>query len=75
MQYVLILSPKKIILGGGVMNQKQLFPTIYKYLKEFIADYVHLPELSDYIVSPGLGDYAGITASLMLAKQALQEKH
>lgn len=75
MQYVLILSPKKIILGGGVMNQKQLFPTIYKYLKEFVADYVHLPELSDYVVSPGLGDYAGITGSLMLAKQALQENH
>ena len=73
MQYVLILSPKKIILGGGVMNQKQLFPSIYKYLKEFVADYVFLPELSDYIVSPGLGDHAGITGSLMLAKQALQE--
>jgi fructokinase len=75
MHYILILSPKKIILGGGVMNQKQLFPTIYKYLKEFVADYVQLPELSDYIVSPGLGDAAGITGSLMLAKQALQENH
>jgi len=39
------------------MNQKQLFPTIYKYLKEFVADYIHLPELSDYIMRPGLGDY------------------
>ena len=29
MQYILILSPKKIILGGGVMNQKQVFPSIY----------------------------------------------
>ncbi|MFS0774868.1 ROK family protein [Neobacillus sp. 3P2-tot-E-2] len=72
MQFVLILSPKKIILGGGVMNQKQLFPSIYKYLKEFVADYVYLPELADYIVSPGLGDHSGITGSLMLAKQALQ---
>ncbi len=73
MQYVLILSPKKIILGGGIMHQKQLFPSIYKHLKEFIADYVVLPELSDYIVSPGLGDDAGITGSLILAQQALQE--
>ncbi|MEH7248040.1 ROK family protein [Neobacillus niacini] len=73
MQYVLILSPKKIILGGGIMHQKQLFPSIYKHLKEFIADYVILPELSDYIVSPGLGDDAGITGSLMLAQHALQE--
>jgi fructokinase len=75
MQYVLILSPKKIILGGGVMHQKQIYPSIYKYLKEFVADYVDLPELADYIVSPGLGDQAGITGSLMLAKQALQERN
>ncbi|TDL73726.1 ROK family protein [Rhodococcus qingshengii] len=75
MQYVLILSPKKIILGGGVMHQTQLFPAIHKYLKEFVADYVSLPELSHYIVSPGLGDHAGITGSLMLAKRALQENN
>lgn len=74
MQYVLILSPKKIILGGGVMNQKQIFASINKYLEEFINRYVTLPELTDYIVSPGLGDRAGIIGSLLLANQALQEK-
>lgn len=26
--YILILSPKKIILGGGVIKQKQLLPLI-----------------------------------------------
>jgi fructokinase len=74
MQYVLILSPKKIILGGGVMNQKQVFASINKYLEEFINGYVTLPELTDYIVSPGLGDRAGIIGSLLLANQALQER-
>jgi fructokinase len=72
MQYILILSPKKIILGGGVMNQKHVFTSIYKYLPELIQSYVSLPELSDYIVSPGLGDAAGITGALMLAQQALE---
>jgi fructokinase len=75
MQYILILSPKKIILGGGVMNQKQVFPYIYKYLQEFVNKYVSLPDLSDYIVSPGLGDQAGITGSLLLAHQAIQEEN
>jgi fructokinase len=75
MQYVLILSPKKIILGGGVMNQKQVFSSVYKYLKEFVNEYVALPELTEYIVGPGLGDNAGITGSLMLAHQAFQEKY
>ncbi len=73
MQYILILSPKKIILGGGVMHQSQVFSSIYKHLKELVADYVSLPELRDYIVSPGLGDAAGITGSLILAHQALEE--
>jgi fructokinase len=73
MQYVLILSPKKIILGGGVMNQKQVFISVYKYLKDFVNEYVALPDLTEYIVGPGLGDNAGITGSLMLAHQAFQE--
>ncbi|KAF0819674.1 MULTISPECIES: ROK family protein [unclassified Cytobacillus] len=75
MQYILILSPKKIILGGGVMNQSQVFSSIYKYLPELLKEYVSLPELSDYIVSPGLGDRAGITGSLLLAKRALIEQN
>jgi fructokinase len=72
MQYILILSPKKIILGGGVMNQEQVFPFIYKHLTQLVNEYVPLPELSSYIVRPGLGDNAGITGSLLLAHQSLQ---
>jgi fructokinase len=72
MQYILILSPKKIILGGGVMKQEQVFPSIYKHLKELVNEYVTLPELSEYIVGPGLGNDAGITGSLILAHQALE---
>lgn len=75
MQYIFILSPKKIILGGGVMKQKQVFTFINRYLKEFINGYAALPELTDYIVSPGLGDNAGITGSLLLAHQALQAEN
>ncbi|WP_316569129.1 ROK family protein [Neobacillus sp. YIM B06451] len=72
--YILTLSPKKIILGGGVMKQKAVFASIYKYLPELMQGYVAMPELSDYIVSPGLGDNAGITGALILAKQALEGK-
>lgn len=75
MQYILILSPKKIILGGGVMNQKQIFPIIYKHLETLINGYVSLPKFSEYIVSPDLGDKAGITGAFLLAKQAFQEEN
>lgn len=72
MQYILILSPQKIILGGGVMNQKQVFTSIYKYLPELINEYVSLPTITEYIVSPGLKNDAGIIGSLLLAHQILQ---
>lgn len=73
MQYILILSPKKIILGGGVMNQKEVFSAIYTYLPQMVNQYIPLPELSKYIVSPGLGADAGITGALLLARQAIHE--
>ena len=38
--YILILSPEKIIMGGGVMKQKQLFPLIHKNVKEMLNGYV-----------------------------------
>jgi fructokinase len=72
MQYILILSPKKIILGGRVMNQQQIFSNVYKYLHNFLNDYVSLLKLTDYIVSPELGDRSRITGALLLAKAALK---
>ena len=77
MQYILILSPKKIILGGGVMNQEQVLEYINTYLKEFLNGYLEFPQVStemgSYIVRPGLGDNAGITGGLLLAKRVYEE--
>ena len=56
------------------MNQKTVFSSIFKYLPELVNQYVVLPDLSDYIVSPGLRNDAGITGALLLAQQALQEE-
>lgn len=76
--YILILSPKKIILGGGVSKQQSIFKMIGNQVKEVLNGYVSLPELeteiSDYIVKPGLGDDAGIIGSLLLADLAYQNE-
>jgi fructokinase len=73
---VYILSPKKIILGGGVMKQQQLFPLIHANVIQLLNGYVQKEELASgigqYIVSPGLGDNAGLSGALVLAKHALQ---
>ncbi|WP_280521357.1 ROK family protein [Paenibacillus mangrovi] len=75
MNYILILSPQKIVMGGGVMKQQQLFPLIHTKLQELLSGYVQLPAISehiaDYIVSPQLGDNAGLCGALALAKKAL----
>lgn len=74
--YILILSPERLILGGGVMHQAHLFPLIRKQVKELLKGYVHHPaldrDIDRYIVSPGLGDKAGISGALALAVKAAE---
>lgn len=74
--YILTLSPKKIILGGGVMHQKQLFVMIHAYVQEMLNGYIQKEEITtdkikEYIVYPALGDNAGICGALALAKSVL----
>lgn len=75
--YIMILSPEKIVLGGGVMKQKQLFPKIREEVKKLLAGYIVKPELTtdidDYIVYPELGDNAGTYGALALAKRVLDQ--
>ncbi len=69
--FILTLSPEKIILGGGVMKQKQLFPKIRKEVVELLKGYVQtqeiLEDIDNYIVYPELGDNAGLLGALALA--------
>lgn len=75
MNYILILSPEKIVMGGGVMKQAQLFPLIRRKVQELLGGYVQHHNLVDgidsYIVPPGLGDNAGLSGALALADLAL----
>lgn len=71
---ILLLSPKKVILGGGVMHQKQLFPLVRKRVARNLNGYVAAPaildEMDSYIVPPGLGDNAGLCGALALGIEA-----
>jgi fructokinase len=73
---ILTVSPKKIILGGGVMKQSQLFPMIREQVKNNLNGYVSskaiLEDLDHYIVSPGLGDNAGLCGALALGIEAVR---
>ena len=71
--YILVLSPEKIILGGGVMKQTQLFPLVRRQVAQLLNGYLKTKELKDldnYIVPNSLQDRQGILGALELAKRA-----
>ncbi len=72
--YTMLLSPERIILGGGVMKQLQLFPLIRARFAELMNGYIKTAELSkldSYIVPAGLGGNQGIVGCLMLAEEEI----
>jgi fructokinase len=73
---ITILSPQRIILGGGVMQQSFLFPRIRENIKKSLNGYVRsemiLSRMDEYIVPPGLGSRAGVLGALALAISPLQ---
>jgi len=71
--YILVLSPEKIILGGGVMKQMQLFPLVRRQVARLINGYLKTKELNDlgnFIVPSSLEGRQGILGALELAKRA-----
>ncbi len=74
--YILILSPEMIILGGGVMHQEQLFSLIRNYVKDILNGYIRTKELEDmehYIVPASLQDNQGIMGCLELGRRELEK--
>jgi fructokinase len=72
---ILSLSPERIILGGGVMQQPQLFPLIRKKVRTKLAGYVASPaileDIDNFIVPPGLGNRAGVLGAIALAEMSI----
>lgn len=72
--WICTLSPQRIILGGGVMQQTRLFPMIRAEVVSLLNGYIDLREITDcihrYVVPPALADRAGVLGALVLAEQA-----
>jgi fructokinase len=71
--FVCTLSPQRIVLGGGVMERKSLFPLIRRDLRAILNDYVQavqlLGGLDRYVVPPAFEGRAGVLGALALAMQ------
>lgn len=71
MNLMMAISPEKIILGGGVMGQKHLFPMIRKEFLSLLNGYIPcVQDAERMIVPPMCYPDSGLLGSVLLAKKA-----
>ena len=72
---VLLHMPDRLVFGGGVMKAPGLVEAVRAATERRLAGYIKAPQLDPglvkYIVTPGLGDEAGITGAIALGRRAL----
>ena len=74
---VLLLThmPERLIFGGGVMQVPGLIEALRRAAEARFAGYIHSPHLDPglerYIVTPQLGNDAGITGAIELGRRGL----
>jgi fructokinase len=75
---VTVLSPRRIVVGGGVMRQPGLLARVRGEVQRILAGYVRagavLDAIEDFIVPPALGERAGVLGALALAARGAPER-
>lgn len=70
---VLVASPQRVIVGGGVVQSRPLLELIRPTLRQLLAGYLDTPLLGDridsYLVLGELGDRAGVLGAIELARE------
>ena len=75
--YIMVLSPERIVVGGGVMHQPQMLGLIRQEVRKQIGGYIQgkgMDDLEHYIVGVSLNDNQGAMGAVRLAMAALAEK-
>lgn len=71
---VCVLSPQRILMGGGVMARERLLPLVRDQLRALLNGYIQVPEIlhdnDRYIVPPALGHRSGVLGAIALAELA-----
>ena len=69
---IVILSPEKIVIGGGVLGQEHLMERIRKETVRLLGGYIQAPEITarieSYIVLPALYPISGLIGAWLLAR-------
>ncbi|MCL4541874.1 MAG: ROK family protein [Chloroflexi bacterium] len=76
MDISLILSPERIVLGGGVIADGWLLPKIrevlVRRLQSYLAHALLGEHVDEYVVSSALGGRAGVIGALAVAREAAE---
>lgn len=71
--YSYVISPERIIIGGGVGQLPHLLPKIQQRTQKLINGYIKSPAILEnietYITNPGLGNHSGVLGAFALAGQ------
>jgi fructokinase len=74
--FICTLSPQRIIIGGGVMEQSQLLPLLRQNVPKLLGGYIQAPQIleyiDNYIVLPALGRRAGVLGAIALASRPVR---
>jgi fructokinase len=69
---ICVLSPERILLGGGVMNRGNLLPLVHREVHAILNGYLETTALGagigEYIRRPALGSRAGVLGAIALAE-------
>lgn len=76
--HTLVLTgiPRRIVMGGGVMDASHLFPRVRAAMTRSLNGYIALPEVSltdSFVVPPSLGGNAGPLGAIVLGEHALAD--
>ncbi len=70
--FICTLSPQRIVIGGGVMQQRHLLSMVQRDVSGLLNDYVSAPAILEgiegYITMPALGHRSGVLGAIALAQ-------
>ncbi|MEE8601216.1 ROK family protein [Euzebya tangerina] len=81
MTLVLVASPERIVMGGGVLAADGLLDRVRQSATTVLNGYVSVPSvmarpegeaMAEYLVPPGLGDRAGVLGAIALAQDLVE---
>jgi fructokinase len=71
---ICVLSPERIVLGGGVMRQPELLPLVRREVRALMNGYLDTAAIDDgiasYVTPPALGSLSGVLGAIALAETA-----